>query len=337
MKQPIFAGVDVGGTNTKIGIITEDGTVISSGKFPTGPNLAPSHCLDNANQMIRELIQDSGLQYTDLAAVGLATPGPMDIPNGIVLTPFNLPGWRNTDVREILSNSTQRQVAFANDAGAAAYGEFWVGSGRHFDSIVLITLGTGVGGGIIIDGFSIDGFHSHGSEIGHMIVDTKDDARRCSCGGAGHLEAYASATGLVARCSDALTAGATSSLREMISDASPLSALMIFQAAEQGDQFAHEQVMETASYLAEGIVSLIHIIDPQAILLGGAMDFGGMESQTGRAFVQQIYDRARPKCLPMLADKLTIEFANLGSDAGFIGAAGLARKMHFSQTTTPTV
>ena len=334
MNQSIYAGVDVGGTNTKVGIVAENGEVIQSGKFATLPESPPTNCLENASTFIRKMLNDAGIDYSDLKAFGLATPGPMDIARGRVLTPFNLPGWRNVDVQNILANVTDRPVAFSNDASAAAFGEYWVGSGKQYDSIVLITLGTGVGGGIIVNDFSIDGTHSHGSEIGHMLVDSKEDARLCSCGSKGHLEAYASATGLVARCYEELGDGVQSTLQNQ-GDDNPISALMIFQAAEAGDEFANRLVTQTANYLGDAIVSLVHIIDPQAILLGGAMDFGGNESKTGKAFLKQIHDRARPNCLPLLAEKLTVEFANLGSDAGFIGAAGLARQLH--KSTTPAL
>ena len=333
MKQPIYAGVDVGGTNTKVGIVGENGDVVATTKFPTQPKMQPAVCLGNAADCIKQLLSDAGMEYNDLMSVGLATPGPMDIPNGMVLTPFNLPGWRHTNVQKTLADLTQRRVAFSNDAGAAAFGEYWVGSGRRFDSIILITLGTGVGGGIIINDFALDGAHSHGAEIGHMIVDPTENARTCACGGKGHLEAYASATALVARCKEALASGTQS----LLSSDETITALEIYQAAQKGDALANSLITETANFLGDGIASLLHTVDPQAILLGGAMNFGGSESEIGRAFVEQICARAKPNCLPLLAEKMTVQYAKLGSDAGFIGAAGLARQLHLTKSISPTV
>jgi glucokinase len=222
-------------------------------------------------------------------------------------------------------------VAFANDAGAAAFGEYWVGSGKEYKSIAMLTLGTGVGGGIIIEGKSIDGDNSHGSECGHVIVDTTAEARICSCGRLGHLEAYASATGLVARTREALTRGETSSLANRVAAGETLNGLMISQAAEAGDKLARKIVFETADYLAIGCASLTHIIDPAALILGGAVNFGGHRTEIGRAFLQRVDAQVRSKVFPTQAKRIVIDFAKLSGDAGFIGSAGLARKLFRKQ------
>ena len=146
-----------------------------------------------------EAAEQAGMALTDAAHVGLVTPGTMDIASGMLLEPPNLPGWSYFPIRDRVSHHTGLPVAYANDANAAAYGEFWIGSGAAYSSMVLLTLGTGVGGGIITNGQLLDGANSHGGEIGHMIIEAGRDARLCACGGRGHLEAYCSATGLRAR------------------------------------------------------------------------------------------------------------------------------------------
>ena len=320
--EGLFVGIDVGGTNVKIGLIDDSGKILGNTAFPTEQEKGPEFALAKACEMVQGLLVDAGLDYSRVLSFGLGTPGPMDIPAGLILTPANLPGWRNFPVRETLARLSQRPVTFANDAAAAAFGEYWVGSGKAYSSIVLVTLGTGVGGGIIVDDVSIDGAHSHGAEIGHMVIDSRDDARVCSCGMKGHLEAYASATAVVARTLDRLLEGAASELTEDLS----LTPLMVAKAATNGDELARQIVMETADYLAAGLSSLAHVIDPGAILIGGAMNFGGSQDALGSEFLERVRARVRSHTFPMVAKNLTIEFASLGSGAGFVGAAGLGRR-----------
>ena len=331
---PYFAGVDVGGTNVKIGIVDDNGKIVADTKFPTKADDSPDVAVGQAKRELTGLLSDKGLDWDQVAAVGVGTPGPMDIKAGLILTPANLPGWHNYPIKEKLGQAVGKPVTFTNDANAASYGEYWVGGGQAFPSMILLTLGTGVGGGIIVDNFSIDGEHSHGAEIGHMTIDTSDEARVCSCGHRGHLEAYASATALVDRTCEAMSSplGLTSSLRKQTSEASPLSALMISNAAEAGDEFALKIVLETADYLARGIADLAHIIDPAAFILGGGMNFGGNHSPMGQKFLQRIILSTRKIVFPVLAERLVVKFAELGSEAGFVGAAGLARTEYNKRT-----
>jgi glucokinase len=272
-----------------------------------------------------------GLAISDLAAVGLCVPGTMDIPRGMFLQPHNLPHWHYFPIRDEVSQAFGLPTAFANDANAAAYGEFWVGSGKQYHSIVMLTLGTGLGGGIIIGDLSIDGENSHGSECGHIIVDTSAGARMCGCGQPGHLEAYCSATALVERTHELIAAGRTTSLNERISETSPLTALMIAEEADRGDSLSYEVIMELANWLGLGIVTLMHVVDPGAVILGGAMNFGGHDDPVGRRLLEQVRSVVRKHAFPIPAQKTTIDFALLGSDAGYIGAAGIARLQHHRQ------
>jgi len=178
-----------------------------------------------------------------------------------------------------------------------------------------------------VEGAAIDGAHSHGSECGHIIVDASQEARICSCGQPGHLEAYASAKAVVGRTTDALAAGAESSLQELLATDQPVTALVIYQAAEAGDPLACSIVSETARWLAIGIVTLLHTIDPALVVLGGAMDFGGHESPLGREFLDTIRQQVVARTFPVIAERVTIDFASLGGDAGYIGAAGLGRSL----------
>ncbi len=322
---PLFVGVDVGGTNIKIGVVDDNGDRLAYTKFPTQADQSPEKSLVRIEAVVQELLDGAGLKKDDVVAVGLGTPGPMDIARGMILTPFNMPGWHNFPIRDALSKALDKPVTFTNDANAAAFGEYWIGSGRRYGSMVLITLGTGVGGGIIIDDVSIDGAHSHGSEIGHICIDTGLDALVCPCGKPGHLEAYASATGIVNRAKEALRSHPESSMLDCNAESSPLSALMVSEAAEAGDQLALELVSETAMYLGRGIAQLAHVVDPEAFILGGAVDFGGADTALGRSFLDGIVTEAKRLTFPVVAEEMHVSFAQLESDAGYVGAAGLAR------------
>lgn len=324
--RPLFVGVDVGGTNLKFGIVDNEGRTIGRSSIPTNVHEGPDAALQRIGQALEGLYKQYGLRLEDIAAVGLGCPGMMDIPRGILLHPVNLPGWDNFPIRDRLAAVTQKQVYWANDANAAAYGEFWVGGGREFHSIVLLTLGTGVGGGIIIGDLSIDGENSHGSECGHIIIDYQPDARVCSCGHRGHLEAYASATALVRRTEEALTQTTRpSSVRQRLADGDELTTLLLAREAEAGDALSLELIMETAMYIGVGAVSLMHTIDPGAVILGGAMNFGGPDNPLGRQFLERIRQEVRARAFPTLVERTAVNFAHLGGHAGYIGAAGIAR------------
>jgi glucokinase len=324
-QRPFFAGIDVGGTNIKIGLVDDTGRTFAFTSIATQEEKGPEDAIQRISRATEQLLSTTGLRFEDLAAVGLGTPGTMDIPAGMILEPPNMPAWRFYPVRDRLAEACGRPVSFANDAGAAAFGESWVGSGRAFYSIVLLTLGTGVGGGIIIGDLSIDGENSHGAECGHIIIDYTDNARICGCGQRGHLEAYASATALVKRTEEALQAGRNSTLHARIRDGQELSGLMLAEQAEAGDELSREIIMDTGLYLGTGIVTLMHTIDPGAVILGGAMNFGGHSSELGRSFLERVREVVRRRTFPVLAKRTVIDYASLGGDAGYIGAAGIAR------------
>ncbi len=330
---PFFVGVDVGGTNIKIGVVDDLGRPLNATHIATQVEKGPQAAVARAGEAVRKVVSEAGLEWGAIARVGLGTPGTMDVPRGILLEPGNLPGWWNFPIRDALSQATGVGVTFGNDAGAAAYGEFWVGSGTVLHSMVMFTLGTGVGGGIIIGDLSVEGENSAGSELGHMIIDCNDNARLCSCGKTGHLEAYASASSVVKRTHEVLRAGRASSLAERTANGEELTTLMIDEEAERGDALALEIVLDTARYLGIGITSSMHAIDPQGVVIGGAMTFGQHTTATGRKFLERVKQEVAHRAFPFLAQRTVIDYASLGGDAGFIGAAGLARRAYLLQKT----
>ncbi len=334
--RPVFAGIDVGGTNIKMGLVDNDGRTIAFDKIKTESHHGPADAVQRMADKLLQMLKTNDLEPAEIPAVGLATPGSMDIAAGMILEPSNLPDWRHFAIRDALKLACGRPVVYANDAGAAGFGEYWVGSGRHYNSIVLLTLGTGVGGGIIVGDVSIDGEHSHGAECGHNIIDTRDDARLCSCGQTGHLEAYCSATAMVKRAHELLDAGRESSLRSRLEAGEKLTTLMMAREAEKGDALSLEIIDEVAAHLGVGMVSIAHTVDPAAILLGGAVNFGGRDAALGQRFLGKVREKFQQLAMPVLARETMIDFADLGGDAGYIGAAGLARTWHNKQPPAST-
>ena len=332
-QEPFFVGLDLGGTNIKVGVVDDKGRPLSWLSVPTEPKKGPEDASARMGAAVLQAVEDAGLQASAIARVGLGSPGTMDIPAGLLLEPVNLKGengdeWNDFPIRDRVSRHCGLPVAFINDAAAAAYGEYWVGAGRDCHSIVLFTLGTGIGCGIIIGNHSIDGENSHGAECGHIIIDFADDARPCGCGQPGHLEAYASATAVTRRTEEALDAGATSSLTKRLAAGEKLTPKLLAKEAEAGDELSRQVIMETARYMGVGIVNLLHTIDPNGVFLGGAMTFGGHGTQLGRRFLAEVKQEIDRRAFPVLAERISVDFASLGGDAGYIGAAGIARVEH---------
>jgi glucokinase len=330
---PLFLGIDVGGTGIKIGLVDDRGRPIRKMRIDTLEERGPEDALQRVHATCERLLSPApddpfsdAVSWDRVAAIGLGTPGTMDIPNGRILTPPNLPNWRHFPIRDRLAEICGRPVAFTNDANAAAYGEYWVGSGTEHDSMIMLTLGTGVGGGIIVDGKCIEGANSFGSECGHILIDSRPDARLCVWGGGrGQLEAYASASAVAQRVHEALHAGEASILRDRSEDIESLTTLDLAHAGDAGDELALRIIAETGRYLGVGVVTLVHTIDPGLVVLGGAMGFGGSASPAGRCFLQAVKDEFRERAFDVVQDTTEIAFATLGSDAGYIGAAGHAR------------
>jgi glucokinase len=316
-RPPFYLGIDLGGTNIKSGVVDDAGRPVSAVSVATEAARGPGVGLENLAMAARRAVEASGLGWDAIEGVGLGSPGTMDLKAGRLLDPPNLPGWANVPIRQQLAETLGKPTVLQNDGNAAAFGEFWAGAGRDASSLVLFTLGTGIGGGIVDQGRIIEGRHSHGAECGHIIIQM-ENARQCSCGAYGHLEAYASATSLVKRAREALEHDRSSTLHDALAR-NALTSRAIAEAAHAGDPLAARLMRETARYLAVGAVSLMHTIDPDIVLFGGGM------IAAGPTFLDAIRQEIRAMAFPVPAATTRIEFAELGGDAGFIGAAGCAR------------
>jgi glucokinase len=323
-KSPLFVGLDVGGSSMKAGVVDDAGRPLSAVSLPTEAHRGQKFGLARMCETIRAAVAAAELRPDQVAAVGVATPGTMDLPGGLILDPPNLKPWRNVPVRRHVAEAFGVPTAFQNDANAAALGEFWVGAGRGAHSMVLFTLGTGVGGGIILGDLVVEGEHSHGAELGHQKIELSNP-RLCGCGRRGCLEAYASATAVVKRAQEALAGdGGRSSLHALVRAHGEITAKDVFDAAAGGDALAEKVVEETAFYLAVGAMNTMHVIDPDVVVFGGGM------IAAGEAFLERIRHHVRELAFPVPAARTQIRYAQLGSDAGFIGAAACARKLYRS-------
>lgn len=322
--QEFFVGVDVGGTNIKAGVVTSNGRPLSSIVLPTEADKGSEHGLRNIRHAVDEAIEQSPIRMRNITAIGLATPGTLDIPNGILMEPANLPKWRHIPIRKIIGDHFEKPTSLQNDANAAAFGEFWGGAGRGAHTLALWTLGTGVGSGLIVNGQIVEGAHSHGGECGFLYIQM-ENGRPCATGMKGTLEAYASAAGFVIRAQDALDSGAKSTLlRQLVDSGSELTPLLIADAATAGDPLALQLIDDSATFMAYGTANLMHTIDPDVVLFGGNVTFGRNETELGRRFISRIRDEITQLSFPVPSSKIRIDYASLGGSAGFIGAAGCA-------------
>lgn len=289
----------------------------------TEPERGQKAGLETMCETIRRAVAAAKITMDDVTAIGVATPGLMDIGAGLILDPPNLKPWKNVPVRDHVKNAFGKTTAFQNDANAAAYGEFWVGAGKDASSMVLFTLGTGVGGGIIIGDWILEGRHSHGGELGHMRIESPTIGRLCGCGHRGCLEAYASATSVVKRTREELAAyRGSSSLKEYFTaNDDVLTSKLIFDHAAMGDALSLKIVDDTAYYLALGANSVMATVDPEMIAIGGGM------VAAGEPFLNKVREYLVRFGLPFPSKSVIVRYARLGSDAGFIGAAGCARMM----------
>jgi glucokinase len=309
-------GIDLGGTSIKGGVCDEHGTLLAQDTIATEAQRGVEHVLARLAALINDLPARAALDSSEIAAVGVGAPGPLSQETGVVHNAPNLPGWVNIPLRQRLAAATGRPVVIENDANAAAFGEFIAGAGRNVSSLVMLTLGTGIGGGIVLDGRVWRGCDGAGAEIGHLVL--VPGGRPCPCGQQGCFERYASANAVAERLVEAIQAGAPCRLKADVDAGHALDARDVLQATAN-DALARRIWDETCHYLALGCVSLERIISPERIVLAGGLINAGEQLL---APVRSEFQRLRWHLTPVCVE---IVLATLGTDAGTIGAAALAR------------
>jgi glucokinase len=312
-ESGVFLALDIGGTKIAGGIVNAEGSLLQCATVSTEAAHGPDHVIANASKLARTILRNhrevSGLP---VLALGVGSVGQIDFASGrVVLATSALPGWAGTCLKSVFSAELGLPTFVENDANAAAYGEYRVGAARGYRHVVCLTLGTGIGGGVIADGQLLRGATGGAAELGHVAVEL--DGELCPCGRRGCLEAYSSGSALVRytkTCLESSQAGTTSEL----TNCPHLTGPVIFDAAARGDRLAQEVVERFCRYLAQGLVSFQFAFDPECFVLGGGV------SSVGALLLEGIR-----RALPEQNRHIRLLLASLGNDAGLIGAALLAR------------
>lgn len=310
MAAKYVYGVDIGGTTVKCGLFTVEGELLDKWEIPTRKENAGEAILPDVAKSIQAKNEEKKIAKEEILGIGLGIPGPVKS-DGTVLKCANL-GWGIVNAVEQMESLTGCRVAAANDANVAALGEMWKGGGRGYEDVIMVTLGTGVGGGVIIGGKIIAGSNGAGGEIGHIIVNPEETAL-CGCGGHGHLEQYASATGIVRMAKKRIAESGDATALRTLSD---ITAKDIFDLAKTGDRVACELVDMLGTYLAAALSHVAATVDPQVFVIGGGV------SKAGPILIEAIERHYNDNLLFALKNK-EFRLAELGNDAGIFGSARL--------------
>jgi len=303
-------GIDIGGTTIKMGLFKVDGTLIEKWEIDTRKEKNSKYILDDISQEIKNKMKEKGIHRNDVVGVGIGVPGPVSS-DGTVLKCVNL-GWGIFNVEETLSKMIDLPVRAGNDANVAALGEMWQGGGKGYKNVVMVTLGTGVGGGIIIDGNVISGTNGAGGEIGHIKV-VKNETETCGCGKTGCLEQYASATGIVKESEKLLKDDNSPSVLRSINE---ITAKDIFDAAKEGDKLSNKLVEELGERLGGALANISCVCDPEVFVIGGGVSKAGMIliNVIRKYFIEKAFHAC---------EGTKFELAKLGNDAGIYGGVKL--------------
>ncbi len=277
-RDRFIVGVDLGGTNLVVGALTADGSrQFGMHSVPTRPqegaDAVVRRIVEQVERVIAETLQATGARRNQILGVGIGSPGPLDRRTGVVIETPNL-GWQDFPLRDRVSSVVGLKATLDNDANCATLGEWWLGAARGARRVVGLTLGTGIGGGLILDGRLYHGASDAAGELGHTTIDS--NGRRCGCGNYGCLEAYASGPAIAVRAVEALAGGEPSRMREIVAgDLSKITAETVFDAARLGDVIALEVVRDTARFLGTGVANFLNIFNPEVVVLAGGVTHAG--------------------------------------------------------------
>ena len=303
-------GVDIGGTTVKIGLFRTDGELIDKWEIKTRTENKGEAILPDVADALKKKMEEKEIRASQLSGIGIGIPAPVD-GDGVVQNTANL-GWGYKEVRREMEELTGMKVAAGNDANVAALGEMWLGAGKGHKDLIMVTLGTGVGGGVIVNGQPLTGAHGAGGEIGHLCVNYEEE-EHCGCGKQGCLEQYASATGIARLARKRLAADDTASV---LRDKETIDAKAVFDALKEGDRLSEEIVEEFGRYLGYARANLAAVTDPSVIVIGGGVSKAGsiLLGYIEKYFAEKVF----------FANKETkFVLAKLGNDAGICGAARL--------------
>jgi glucokinase len=313
-----IVGVDLGGTNLVAAAISEDGsrTVAfrsAMTRADQGADAVVDRMVGMIDTVIAETIAQTGAKRSDFAGVGVGAPGPLDREKGVVITTPNL-GWTNFPLRDVIAERVGLEATLDNDANCATLGEWWLGAARGGRNVVGMTIGTGIGGGLILDGQLYHGAADVAGEIGHTTIDIT--GRRCKCGNYGCLEAYTSGPSIADRAREALGGDDDSLLYRLVGgQLDRLTAATVYEAAREGDELALDVVRETARFLGAGIANLLNIFNPDVVVIAGGV------TQAGAPLFEPLRKEVRKRAFKPAVESCRIVPGSLPGTAGIVGAA----------------
>src|SRR5687768_7355174 len=316
-RSKYLVGVDLGGTNIVAGALAEDGSdVLALRSEPTRADQGADAVVDRIVRMIdtviAETIAHTGARRDDMIGIGVGAPGPLDRERGVVITTPNL-GWKNFPLRDVVSERARLPVRIDNDANCATLGEWWLGAARGANNVIGMTIGTGIGGGIILNGELFHGASDVAGELGHTTIDST--GRRCKCGNYGCLEAYASGPAIADRAREALAGAEASILIEMVGGQIDLiTAQTVYDAALRDDALAREVVRDTARFLGAGIANMLNMLNPNVVVVMGGV------TQAGDALMDPLRAEVRRRAFRPAVDVCEIVLGTLPGTAGVVGA-----------------
>ncbi len=312
-----YVGIDLGGTKIGAGLVNTQGRVLVQDYCETLVSQGREAVIGRMVDAIRRVIGSSHIALDQIAAIGIGSPGPLDIPQGLILESPNLPALHHTPIRQILAEALNIPTFLENDANAAAIGEYLYGAGRGTRHMIYITVSTGIGGGLILDGKIYQGATGGGGEVGHMTL--LPNGPRCGCGNRGCLEALASGTAIARAGQELVQRGAPTRIAGLTQERSgQVTAKDVVDAMYQGDPFAQDIVDQAMYYLGWGVASLVNLFNPQIVVIGGGL------SNLGDRLLSPVRRGVDLHAYPSAARQVQIRLAELGNQVGIVGAAGAA-------------
>ncbi|NWJ45379.1 MAG: ROK family protein [Chloroflexi bacterium] len=309
-----IVGVDLGGTKVRAVLADGTGKLLARTDRPTQADRGLDSVIDNIVSVINKVMSKS--TPGEVLAIGIGAPGPLNPRTGVVFSPPNLPGWTDVPLRDLIEAKLGLPVYLGNDANLAALGEYTFGAGKEYRYLVYITVSTGIGGGIIEDGNIIHGSRGAAGEIGHMTI--KLDGPVCNCGNIGCFEALASGTAIRKRALDLLNTNRPTLLRELSNNnLDSVNAVMVEKAAKLGDEAALELLYDTAIYLGVGITNILHLFNPEIVVIGGGV------SQVGDLIFEPLRAEVNRRAMPAFRENVPIVPTDLGDDVGLYGTIAL--------------
>jgi glucokinase len=319
MDEQWLVGVDIGGTTIKMAFINLHGDIIKSWEIETDKRERGRHIPTTISNSIDQKLNELYQTKSRLVGIGIGAPGPVNKEDGSIEVAVNL-GWENFPLRDILERETSLPVVVENDANLAAIGEMWKGAGKGAMNLICVTLGTGVGGGIIVNGEIVHGTNGAGGEIGHLTSVPKDGSP-CNCGKSGCLETVASATGIVRLAQKELSfTDCNSKLRDYYEEHQTITAKLVFDNAAEGDKLAKQVIQQVAYYLGLALANLANGLNPEKIVIGGGV------SKAGDRLLRPLREEFFSFTFPRVAQGVEIVPATLGNNAGVIGGAWMVKE-----------